>query len=87
MNHEIAMKDNLEMLRSVNVQSVDRDTLVDICSVEIDETKPVEQRVRGFLEQIKNPYCFRVGKVVVKVEFSQNGKSFEENFEKMLMVL
>ena len=44
--------------------------LVDIRNVKIDRTLPSDERVRSFIEQIKNPYCFKVGDTVVKVSFA-----------------
>ena len=41
--------------------------LVDIRDVKIDRTLPTEERIRSFVEQIRDPYKFKVGDVVVKV--------------------
>ena len=38
--------------------------LVDIRDVKIDRTLPSDERIRSFIEQIKNPYCFKVGDTV-----------------------
>ncbi len=68
----------LEALRQVDIATVDKDELVDIRTVEVDKDAPFEERIRQFLEQIKNPYAFRVGDVAVKLEFAENGKSLRE---------
>ena len=39
----------------------------------------VEERVRGFVEQIKNPYCFRCGDAVVKTSFLDTDVTLVEN--------
>jgi len=36
--------------------------LVDIRDVVIDRDLPKEERIKSYLQQIKNPYCFKVGK-------------------------
>lgn len=77
--------EELEEMRAVDVKSVDRNSLVDLQEIKIDHNKPIEQRIREFVLQVKNPYCFKVGDVVVKVAFSPGGLSFEEQFEKMLL--
>ena len=64
---------------------IDREKLVDIRDVVINTDLPKEERIKDYIRQIKNPYCFKVGDVVVKVAFSKNGNSFEEQFEKMLL--
>lgn len=70
---------DLSALRSVNIHEVDRNSLVDLNSVKIDESLPVPERVASFLEQIKNPYCFRIGNVAVKVSYKEDGPTFQQN--------
>ena len=41
----------------------------------------------SFIKQIGNPYCFRVGDVAVKVVYKENGPTFQQNLEDMLMNL
>ena len=43
------------------------DELVDIRDVKLDSSLGQAERIQSFLQQIKNPYCFRVGDVVVNV--------------------
>ena len=38
------------------------DSLVDIRDVKIDRSQPVEERMKSYVEQIKNPYLFKVGR-------------------------
>ncbi len=74
----------MDALKSVDVRTVDRDALVDIREIPVEQGVPVEERVKDFIGKVKNPYCFRVGDVVVKTAFSENGGSFGERFERML---
>ncbi|MCI8645124.1 MAG: hypothetical protein HFG79_16975 [Lachnospiraceae bacterium] len=80
-------KVDFETLRGVNLQEVDPDTLVDIREIMIDPKLPKEQRTAEFVRQVKNPYCFRVGKVVVSVGFAENGTTFEEQMARYLETL
>lgn len=77
----------LEEMRSVDVRTVDRDQLVDVTRIRIDEGLPEEERVREFVRQVKNPYCFRVGNVVVKNVYSNDGVSLRERFEQFAKTL
>ena len=45
------------------------DSLTDIRNVSADPQKPKEERLRSFVGQVGNPYLFRVGDTVVKVNF------------------
>lgn len=78
---------NLEKLRQVDVRTVDPETLVDIREIEIDRSLPKEGRQKEFMRKIRNPYCFRVGKVAVSVGFSANGVTFEQRMEHYLQTL
>lgn len=42
-------------------------------------TPCVNKRAGQFLAQIKNPYAFRCGEIVVNVVFSSEGKSLKES--------
>lgn len=77
--------EDLESMKKVDLQSVDRNSLVDLQEISIDQSLPIKQRVKDFVAKVKNPYCFKVGDVVVKVAFNHDGNSFEEQFEKMLL--
>ena len=66
--------------------AIDRDVseLVDIRNVNIDPNLPVEERIRSYIEQVKDPYCFRVGDVKVRVSFSDTDRTLTDNFCDML---
>ena len=63
------------------------DSLVDIRDVKIDRTLPVEERMKSYVEQIKNPYMFKVGKTIVRVSYKEDGPSFQEVFNQMLQTM
>lgn len=58
--------------------------LVDIRSVEIDTSLPVEERIKSYIQQVKDPYCFRVGDVKVRVAFADTDRTLTDNFCDML---
>ena len=78
---------SIEEMKNVDVRTVDRDSLVDINEIEIDDNLPPKERTEAFLRQIKKPYCFRVGKVVVKNVYSDDGVSLQERFEQFARTL
>ena len=86
MNQEKSIN-NIISMKDIDIRTVERDQLVDLVSVMIDTDKPVEERVRAFIHQIKNPYCFKVGDVAVKVVYKENGPSFQQSFEEMLLTM
>ena len=74
-------------MKNIDIRDVDINNLVDLTTVKIDETKPVPERVRSFMDQVKNPFCFKVGNIAVKVEYMDHGPTFQENLEEMLSML
>lgn len=68
----------LSEMQSVDPLTVDRSTLVDIKDVLINPDLPKLDRMKSFVEQIKNPYCYKCGKIVVKLRFSEKDATLEE---------
>lgn len=60
------------------------DSLVDIRDVKIDRSKPVEERMKSYVEQIKNPYLFKVGNTVVRVSYANTQETINDNFVDLL---
>lgn len=58
--------------------------LVDIRDVVIDKKLTLEERVKSYVEQIKDPYCFKVGDVVVRVSYADKDKSLTDSFTSMI---
>ena len=63
----------------------DKTKLVDISTVQIDQSKPKEVRMGEFLRQIKNPYLFKVGDVIVKISFRESGVTLQKAIENLIM--
>ena len=63
------------------------EALVDIRDVKLDSSLGQAERVKSFLAQIKNPYCFRVGDVVVNVAYTKGGATLNDCFADMLSIL
>lgn len=78
---------SIEDMKNVDVRTVDRDSLVDVTQIVIDESLSKEERVAEYLRQVKNPYCFRVGDMVVKNVFSEDGVTLEERFRQFARTL
>ena len=75
---------DLQELKQVDVRTVNPDTLVDIKEIEIDRTLPKGERIQEFIRQIRNPYCFRVGDMGVKLEFLDSAPPLEDCFTDFL---
>lgn len=78
---------DLAQMKNVDIRTVDRESLVDITEVQINGKIPPKQRFDDFLRQIKNPYCYRCGNVVVKISFSDTDATLEDRLEQYLKSL
>lgn len=72
---------NTEMMRNLDIRTVDPKDLVERQSVKVDTSLPREERIRQYIKQIKNPYCYLDGDVVVKVSFQEEGVTLEQRLE------
>ena len=61
------------------------DSLVDIRDVKIDRSMSVEERMKSYVEQIKNPYMFKVGSTVVRVSYANTQATINDNFVNLLV--
>ena len=63
-------RQNLKQCAHADINTCNPRDLVDLQNVTIDTTLPVSQRISQFLDQVHNPYLFKVDGVVVKVNYS-----------------
>ena len=75
---ETYTREQVEAMQNVDIRTVDPDTLRDIRDVEVNTSLPKKERMLDFIRQIGNPYCYRCGKYVVKISFSNSGKPLED---------
>lgn len=76
---------SFEEMQAVDIRTVKPEDVVDIQQIKIDEGLSPQERRMEFIRQIKNPYCFRVGNIIVKANYSGNGVSLNERFEQLVM--
>ena len=65
-------------MKNVDIRTVDIDTLRDIRDVKVNTDLPKEERILDFIRQIGNPYCYRHGKYVVKISFTDTDVTLEQ---------
>lgn len=71
-------------LANVDIEAVDKADLVDVSGFTFDNTVPQEQRAEHVIAAVKNPYCFRVGDMGVKLEFPEDAPSLQDVFADFL---
>lgn len=73
--------ERLEAMADTDIAVVDKSRLVDISTIKVDKELPVKERVKSYIKQIKNPYCFKVNDTVVKIRFSDTNITLEQRLE------
>lgn len=74
-------------MNQMALDSVERDHLIDIRNVQIDNTLSSEEKIKSFVQQVKNPYCFKVGSVVVRVSYAESQTTLNDQFYNMLSIM
>lgn len=54
---------------------INNTNFTDLKSLSVDTTKPLDNRIKQYIKDVKNPYKVRVGDIIVQIEFS-GGQSF-----------
>lgn len=70
-------KEELQNMQAVDPASADIDDLIDLRNVTIDRSLPIRERFLDFVKQVRNPYLFRVGPIIVKVD-QGSGRQFSD---------
>lgn len=65
-------------------EKIKKEELIDLHTIKINRNLDKAQRDIQFIKQIKNPYKYTNKGIVVNVEYTSNGKTFKENFSKVL---
>ena len=69
---------DIDEMKNVDPRTVDRKTLVERGSVRLDPDAGYEERLRVHVRQLRNPYCYLDGGVIVKLSFQEKAPSIEE---------
>ena len=78
MAYQTLTSEAIDAMQNVDVRTVDPDSLRDIRDVEVHTELPKAERILDFIRQIGNPYCYRHGKYVVKVSFTDTDVTLED---------
>ena len=58
--------------------TIDRSKLKDIRDIKIDTSIPCRERVKKFVEQVGNPYCYLDNGVIVEIGYADTQVSLQE---------
>lgn len=76
---------DIEKMQSVDIGAVDADTLPDVSGMRFNNALPQGERIARFMRGAVNPYCFCIGGIGVKIEFSENGPPLQDTLTDFLL--
>lgn len=62
----------LEQCRNMDIKTCDPDKLIDLQDLHIDTSRPLSERMDAFVQQVRNPYLFKVDGLVIKAVYAPN---------------
>ena len=77
-------RESINEMKNIDIRTVDKSGLVDIKNVNINPYDPPEKKMRDYIKQIKNPYCFLCNGYAVKIEFADNNRTIEDCFTEFI---
>lgn len=77
---ENIVHDVLNRMKYTNIMTVEPDSLEDINGIEINDKLSEKDKILDYINKIKNPYCYRQGDYIVKLQFSDENISMTERF-------
>lgn len=78
MSEPILSKSEKKQMQSVDIKTTDIDSLKNMEDVIVHTELPKEERIKDYIQQIGNPYCYRNGKYIVKTSFANTDVTLEE---------
>lgn len=75
---------SIEEMKNVDIRTIKREELTDIREVEVDKRKNREGQIKDYLEQIKNPYCYRYGEYIVKIGFEDTTTTLTDRLQELI---
>ena len=76
---------SIEEMKNVDIRTVRREELADIGEVKINKEKNKEGQMRDYLEQIKNPYCYKYGEYIVKIGFEDTTVTLTDRLQELIL--
>lgn len=72
------LKKKINDCKNMELSDVSIDDVDDITDIKIDKRKSSEERMLDFLIKVKNPYIFKIKGRLVRIRFSNNGKTADD---------
>ncbi len=72
---------NITKMKNTDIRTVNPCELVDRNAVSFNDKAPRDKRISEYVSKIKNPYCYTVDGIVVKVSFADCSETIDDRLE------
>lgn len=72
---------NITKMKNTDIRKVNPGELVERNTVSFNEKAPRDKRISEYISKIKNPYCYTVDGIVVKVSFAECTETIDDRLE------
>ena len=79
--------EKLDKCRNINLDEIDINDVDEITNIKIDRRKSSNERILDFLNEVKNPYIFKVNGKLVRIRFSDTEKTADDCLTSVLQNL
>lgn len=79
--HRENMLERLDAMSKIKITDIDPINVAELSKVKIDRELSLGERILSLIEQSGNPYIFKEGDIVVKVSFSESGRTLQSCME------
>lgn len=73
--------EKLNKMKNCDTKPIDKEELVDLRDIKINQEQSVPEKIMEFITLIKNPYLYKYGDKVVRINFSETDVTFEDRMK------
>lgn len=73
-----------ELCQLKHLDISESDSIVDINEIKTDASLPPNERIEKYLQQVKNPYCYKVDDIVVLLDWIETENTIQNQMEELI---
>jgi len=68
-------------------EPIDKSSLIDIRDIDVNQNLPEEEKIMEFIKLIGNPYLYKYGDKIIRINFSPTDVTFEDRVKGYFQML
>ena len=84
MNDITEIKMKIKDGKTIAINDIDTEQVGEFAQVNIDTNAPIKARFEKFMSEVENPYIFKSGNMMVKMEYSNSDLNLEKCLNKII---